>query len=69
MSAAVTAIIAATIHLAQAYEIGITAEGVETDEQYRALRALGVGQMQGYLFGRPKPLVDGMPTIEARRVA
>ena len=64
-----TAIIAATIHLAQAYEIGITAEGVETDEQYRALRALGVGQMQGYLFGRPKPLVDGMPTIEARRVA
>jgi diguanylate cyclase (GGDEF)-like protein len=32
------------------------AEGVETPEQARTLRALGCFGMQGYLFGRPEPL-------------
>ena len=33
----------------------VVVEGVETAEQAAALRALGVGQMQGYFFGRPQP--------------
>jgi FOG: EAL domain len=32
------------------------AEGVETAEQYVALRDLGATLAQGYLFGRPMPL-------------
>ncbi len=39
-------------------ELGITtvAEGVETEEQLTALRALGCSQAQGYLIGRPAPV-------------
>ena len=32
-----------------------TAEGVETEEQQRLLRALGCSEMQGYLFSAAKP--------------
>jgi EAL domain-containing protein (putative c-di-GMP-specific phosphodiesterase class I) len=31
----------------------VTAEGVETQAQADALRALGCDSLQGYLFGRP----------------
>ena len=34
----------------------VTAEGVETDDQLRALLDLGCGFGQGWLFGRPAPL-------------
>ena len=34
----------------------IIAEGVETEAQRETLADLGVGLMQGYLFGRPGPL-------------
>jgi EAL domain-containing protein (putative c-di-GMP-specific phosphodiesterase class I) len=34
----------------------VTAEGVETREQFELLRAAGVNQVQGYLFGRPSPV-------------
>ena len=33
----------------------VVVEGVETADQAAMLRALGVGQMQGYFFGRPQP--------------
>jgi len=58
------AIVAATIQLACAYNIEVTAEGVETYEQYQALRAAGVKLMQGYLFGRPQTLSGELPTID-----
>jgi diguanylate cyclase (GGDEF)-like protein len=59
------AIIAATVQLARAFEIEITAEGVETSEQRAALRAAGVRTMQGYLFGWPDTIDDGLPSISA----
>jgi EAL domain-containing protein (putative c-di-GMP-specific phosphodiesterase class I) len=31
----------------------VIAEGIETDAELRALRALGVDSAQGYLLGRP----------------
>lgn len=49
------AIVSATTTLARAFDIITTAEGVETEEQYRLLRAASVTQMQGYLFGKPGP--------------
>ena len=59
------AIVAATIQLACAYDIEVTAEGIETYEQYQTLRAAGVKLMQGYLFGRPEPLSGALPKIDA----
>lgn len=48
-----TAIISATLTLAKSLDIATTAEGVETAEQYRLLRLIGVTSLQGHLFKRP----------------
>jgi EAL domain-containing protein (putative c-di-GMP-specific phosphodiesterase class I) len=34
----------------------VIAEGVETTEQAAAVRAVGCGEGQGYLYGRPAPV-------------
>jgi predicted signal transduction protein with EAL and GGDEF domain len=52
------AIVGAVVALARGLGIVTTAEGVETQQQWEALRAMGVGTMQGYFFGRPKPIAD-----------
>lgn len=49
------AIIDAIMLIAEALELRVVAEGVETTEQARALDELGVELMQGYLFHRPAP--------------
>jgi EAL domain-containing protein (putative c-di-GMP-specific phosphodiesterase class I) len=49
------AIVCAVTGLARTLDIVTTAEGVETEQQMQILRAAGCTQLQGYLFGRPKP--------------
>jgi diguanylate cyclase (GGDEF)-like protein/PAS domain S-box-containing protein len=41
------------VTVAKKLDLAVTAEGVETREQQRILRALGCDHMQGYLFARP----------------
>lgn len=48
-------IITSVIQLAQSLHIEVTAEGVETEEQYRFLKALGCDMVQGFYFARPMP--------------
>ncbi|MCK1622714.1 EAL domain-containing protein [Bradyrhizobium sp. 160] len=48
-------IVQAVVNLAGARRMTTTAEGVETEEQQRLLRALGCSEMQGYLFSAAKP--------------
>ena len=48
------AIVQATTSIASNMKIKTTAEGVETVEQLDKVRALGVTEMQGYLFSRPQ---------------
>jgi EAL domain-containing protein (putative c-di-GMP-specific phosphodiesterase class I) len=43
------------IELSVKLDLGIVAEGVETEEQSDYLTAHGVNYLQGYLFGRPMP--------------
>jgi diguanylate cyclase (GGDEF)-like protein len=50
-----SAIISSIVTLARGLDISVTAEGVETAEQFDMLRALGVNFAQGYLLGRPVP--------------
>ena len=52
------AIISAVTSLARSLDIKTTAEGVETEEQVTLLRAAGCTEMQGYLFGRPRPKAE-----------
>ena len=48
-----TAIVTATLAFASALGLSVTAEGVETTDQFERLRALGCPQGQGFLFSRP----------------
>ena len=53
------AVIQAIVALARAIGLKVTAEGVETAEQHRFLRAAGCHYMQGYLFSMAAS-VDGI---------
>ncbi|CAA9496632.1 MAG: EAL domain protein [uncultured Sphingomonadaceae bacterium] len=48
------AIVAAVAGLCKELRIGLIAEGVETTAELRALEALGVRFVQGFVFGRPE---------------
>jgi EAL domain-containing protein (putative c-di-GMP-specific phosphodiesterase class I) len=50
------AIVRSIIDLAKAFNRDVVAEGVETVEQLKLLRELGVDHAQGYLFAPPQPL-------------
>ena len=65
------AIVNAIIALANGLDIETTAEGVETEAQAAAMRALGCDQLQGFHFGRPVPAGDlaGQVADELRRQA
>jgi diguanylate cyclase (GGDEF)-like protein/PAS domain S-box-containing protein len=47
------AIIQSIVQLAKSFRMSITAEGVETAEDFQRMRDLGCDIIQGYLFGRP----------------
>jgi diguanylate cyclase (GGDEF)-like protein len=53
-----SAIISSIVTLARGLNLSVTAEGVETQEQFERLKTLGVNFAQGYLLGRPMPLGD-----------
>jgi len=47
------AIIQSIVQLAKSFRMSVTAEGVETAEDFERMRDLGCDTIQGYLFGRP----------------
>jgi diguanylate cyclase (GGDEF)-like protein len=49
------AIVRAIINLASALGLGVIAEGVETGDQLRIVRAEGCNDVQGFFFSRPQP--------------
>jgi EAL domain-containing protein (putative c-di-GMP-specific phosphodiesterase class I) len=51
-------IIRAIIKLAQDMGMDVIAEGIETEAQAGVLRAESCGYMQGYLFGKPRAILD-----------
>jgi EAL domain-containing protein (putative c-di-GMP-specific phosphodiesterase class I) len=52
------AICDAIIRLAQSLDLSTTAEGVETETQWRWLMERGCEEVQGYLFARPAPFEE-----------
>ena len=63
------AIVRAILGIGRDLGISIVAEGVENIEQAEALRQEGCTLMQGYLFGRPKPLSDVISDLAVQRLA
>jgi diguanylate cyclase (GGDEF)-like protein/PAS domain S-box-containing protein len=55
------AIVQAVVRLAKVLRVRTTAEGVETAEQLKLVRAAGCTEMQGYLFSPPKPVEELLP--------
>ncbi|MCH8616577.1 EAL domain-containing protein [Sphingomonas sp. SM33] len=47
------AIIKSIVQLAKSFRMSVTAEGVETAEDFERMRELGCDTIQGYLFGKP----------------
>lgn len=58
------AICDAIIRMAQRLGLCTTAEGVETELQWRWLAAHGCEELQGYLFARPAPFEDVLALLE-----
>ncbi|MDR3409322.1 MAG: EAL domain-containing protein [Methylovirgula sp.] len=61
-------IIRSIVDLGRSLGLTVTAEGVETEEQARFLRALGCDELQGYLFGRPMPADEIEQRLAEQRV-
>jgi diguanylate cyclase (GGDEF)-like protein/PAS domain S-box-containing protein len=59
------AIAAAIISLGEALHLEVTAEGVESEAQYRNLLEKGCGEMQGYFFGRPMSAAEFSSRLRA----
>lgn len=52
------AIVKTIIAMTQTLGLGVIAEGVETEDQWRLLLNKGCNHFQGYLFGKPVPLEE-----------
>lgn len=61
------AVVEAIIALARALKLAVTAEGIETEEQYDRMRAYGCSRGQGYLIGPPVPAEAFALYLEAER--
>ena len=60
-------IVRATVDLGHNLGLKVTAEGVETDAALDALRGYGCDIGQGYLFSKPKPLMDILTWLKTSR--
>lgn len=63
------AIVEYVVRLGRSLGIILTAEGVETREQLRFLRAFGAQQAQGFLFSPPVPIARARELLEAQKTA
>lgn len=61
-----SSVVAAIIAMAHSLGHRVTAEGVETELQARALRALGCDAAQGYYFSRPLGLAEAERMLRAQ---
>ncbi len=59
-------IVLAIVAMASSLDLDVVCEGIETEEQRRALSTLGIHHGQGYHFGRPAPLQHWID-LDARR--
>ncbi len=60
------AIIGAIKQLADSLHISVVAEGVETEAQLVELRAVEIGELQGFLLNRPMPAEDLRSLLQSR---
>lgn len=69
VDASTTTIVEMLVALARDFHMTVVAEGVETEEQVRALISCGVEEGQGYLVAAPLPFKKFIALVEQRRRA
>jgi EAL domain-containing protein (putative c-di-GMP-specific phosphodiesterase class I) len=69
VDASTTTIVEMLVALARDLNMSVIAEGVETEEQVRALISCGVEEGQGYLVAAPLPVKEFVELLERRRSA
>jgi EAL domain-containing protein (putative c-di-GMP-specific phosphodiesterase class I) len=62
-------LVAALIAMGHRLEVGIVAEGVETEAQAQFLRDHGCDEVQGFHLGRPMPAAAFADMLEAHALA
>lgn len=67
VDASTTTIVEMLVELARELHMTVVAEGIETEEQVRALISCGVEEGQGYLVAAPLPFARFMALLDARR--
>jgi EAL domain-containing protein (putative c-di-GMP-specific phosphodiesterase class I) len=60
-------IVRSVVDLGHNLGLQVVAEGVEDDETWRDLEALGCDQVQGYVLSRPIPATDLTAWLARRR--
>jgi len=60
-------IVKAILALAEALNLKVIAEGLETQAQYDYLKELGCNEGQGYIYARPMPLDDLLEFIQEKQ--
>lgn len=68
MDASTTTIVEMLVALARDFHMTVVAEGIETEEQARALISCGVEEGQGYLVAAPLPFKKFSELVESRRM-
>jgi EAL domain-containing protein (putative c-di-GMP-specific phosphodiesterase class I) len=63
------AVVQAILAVAQAFGVGVVAEGVETPAQARLLQEFGCQLMQGYHFARPMSAARLTDRLHGERLA
>ena len=61
MNSQSASIVRAILALGHSLSIPVLAEGIETPAHLEFLRSEGCDEVQGYLLGRPKPLLGELP--------
>ena len=69
VDASTTTIVEMLVALARDFHMTVVAEGVETEEQVRALISCGVEEGQGYLVAAPLPVAKLIELLEKHSLA
>jgi EAL domain-containing protein (putative c-di-GMP-specific phosphodiesterase class I) len=56
------------VGIADALDLQVVAEGIETEAQLEAVAALGCHYAQGYLFSRPVPATEAAALLRGARL-
>lgn len=56
-------IVEAIVNLAKTFDLGVIAEGIETEEDAKALQKIGCMDGQGYLFGKPLTVDEALTRL------